>query len=45
MKGRPPGAALARLPVLRKGEMPARQREALPFGGFVPGAAGGSRRC
>ncbi len=33
-------AALARLPVLRKGEMPARQREALPFGGFVPGAAG-----
>ncbi|MFH6785147.1 MULTISPECIES: phenylacetate--CoA ligase family protein [Methylobacterium] len=33
-------AALARLPVLRKGEMPARQREALPFGGFVPGSAG-----
>ncbi|MET7243282.1 AMP-binding protein [Methylobacterium sp. EM32] len=33
-------AALARLPVLRKGEMPARQREALPFGGFVPGPAG-----
>jgi phenylacetate-CoA ligase len=24
-------AALARLPVLRKGEMPARQREALPL--------------
>ncbi|KMO34068.1 AMP-dependent synthetase [Methylobacterium tarhaniae] len=37
-------AALARLPVLRKGEMPARQREALPFGGFVPGAAGGFAR-
>lgn len=33
-------AALAQLPVLRKGEMPARQREALPFGGFVPGATG-----
>ncbi|AWN48292.1 AMP-dependent synthetase [Methylobacterium terrae] len=37
-------AALARLPVLRKGEMPARQREALPFGGFVPGAIGGFPR-
>ncbi|TGE01225.1 phenylacetate--CoA ligase family protein [Methylobacterium nonmethylotrophicum] len=37
-------AALARLPVLRKGEMPARQREALPFGGFVPGVAGGFPR-
>ncbi|SFV09973.1 phenylacetate-CoA ligase [Methylobacterium sp. 174MFSha1.1] len=37
-------AALARLPVLRKGEMPARQREALPFGGFVPGPAGGFPR-
>ncbi|MGX7709083.1 phenylacetate--CoA ligase family protein [Methylobacterium sp. Gmos1] len=37
-------AALARLPVLRKGEMPARQREALPFGGFVPGPAGGFAR-
>ncbi|TNC07138.1 phenylacetate--CoA ligase [Methylobacterium terricola] len=37
-------AALARLPVLRKGEMPARQRDALPFGGFVPGAAGGFAR-
>lgn len=37
-------AALACLPVLRKGEMPARQREALPFGGFVPGAAGGFAR-
>ena len=36
--------ALARLPVLRKGEMPARQREALPFGGFVPGPAGGFAR-
>jgi phenylacetate-CoA ligase len=33
-------AALARLPVLRKGEMPARQREGLPFGGFVPVAPG-----
>lgn len=33
-------AALARLPVLRKGEMPARQRESLPFGSFVPGPAG-----
>lgn len=37
-------AALARMPVLRKGEMPARQREALPFGGFVPGPAGGFAR-
>ncbi|WP_279357377.1 phenylacetate--CoA ligase family protein [Methylobacterium indicum] len=37
-------AALARLPVLRKGEMPARQREKLPFGGFVPGAVGGFPR-
>ncbi|BCM81985.1 phenylacetate--CoA ligase family protein [Methylobacterium indicum] len=37
-------AALARLPVLRKGEMPARQRETLPFGGFVPGAVGGFAR-
>ncbi|GJD64927.1 phenylacetate--CoA ligase family protein [Methylobacterium frigidaeris] len=37
-------AALAHLPVLRKGEMPARQREALPFGGFVPGPAGGFAR-
>ncbi|GJD49290.1 Phenylacetate-coenzyme A ligase [Methylobacterium crusticola] len=37
-------AALARLPVLRKGEMPGRQREALPFGGFVPGAAGAFAR-
>ncbi|WP_298952097.1 AMP-binding protein [uncultured Methylobacterium sp.] len=37
-------AALARLPVLRKGEMPALQRAALPFGGFVPGEAGGFPR-
>ena len=28
--------ALARLPVLRKSEMPEKQRGALPFGGFVP---------
>ncbi|MGY2052306.1 phenylacetate--CoA ligase family protein [Methylobacterium sp. JK268] len=33
-------AALARLPVLRKGEMPETQRGALPFGGFVPAAPG-----
>ncbi|MEH3147628.1 MAG: AMP-binding protein [Methylobacterium frigidaeris] len=37
-------AALARLPVLRKGEMPALQRAAPPFGGFVPGEPGGFPR-
>ena len=33
-------AALARLPVLRKSELPALHRAAPPFGGFVPGAPG-----
>ena len=33
-------AALATLPVLRKGELPALQKAALPFGGFVSGAPG-----
>jgi phenylacetate-CoA ligase len=37
-------AALARLPVLRKSELPALQRLALPFGGFVPGPTGGFAR-
>ena len=32
--------ALARLPVLRKSELPALQRASLPFGGFVSGAPG-----
>ena len=32
--------ALASLPVLRKGELPALQKAALPFGGFVAGAPG-----
>ncbi|MET0675763.1 MAG: AMP-binding protein [Bradyrhizobium sp.] len=33
-------AALARLPVLRKSELPALQKSAPPFGGFVTGALG-----
>jgi phenylacetate-CoA ligase len=33
-------AALARLPVLRKSELPALHKAALPFGGFVVGPAG-----
>src|ERR1700690_3241786 len=33
-------AALARLPVLRKSELPALDKAAPPFGGFVAGAAG-----
>ena len=33
-------AALARLPVLRKSELPALHKAAPPFGGFVPGAPG-----
>lgn len=33
-------AALARLPVLRKAELPALQKQALPFGGFVPAPTG-----
>ncbi len=37
-------AALARLPVLRKSELPALQAAAPPFGGFVPGPASGFAR-
>jgi phenylacetate-CoA ligase len=33
-------AALARLPLLRKSDLPALQKLALPFGGFVPGPIG-----
>jgi phenylacetate-CoA ligase len=33
-------AALATLPVLRKSDLPALQKLALPFGGFVPGSIG-----
>src|SRR4051812_7721416 len=33
-------AALARLPVLRKSELPALHKAAPPFGGFVPGPPG-----
>jgi phenylacetate-CoA ligase len=33
-------AALARLPVLRKSDLPALQERAPPFGGFVPGSIG-----
>jgi phenylacetate-CoA ligase len=33
-------AALAKLPVLRKSELPALHKAALPFGGFVTGAPG-----
>ena len=36
--------ALATLPVLRKADLPALQKEAWPFGGFVPVAAGGFGR-
>ena len=32
-------AALARLPILRKSELPALHKAAPPFGGCVPGAA------
>lgn len=32
--------ALSTLPVLRKAELPALQKQALPFGGFVPGELG-----
>ena len=32
--------ALSTLPVLRKADMPALQKQALPFGGFVPGQLG-----
>ncbi|HEV7257091.1 MAG TPA: AMP-binding protein [Bosea sp. (in: a-proteobacteria)] len=32
--------ALSTLPVLRKAELPALQKQALPFGGFVPGQPG-----
>jgi phenylacetate-CoA ligase len=32
--------ALSTLPVLRKAELPALQKQALPFGGFVPGPLG-----
>ncbi|PZN98758.1 MAG: AMP-dependent synthetase [Hyphomicrobiales bacterium] len=32
--------ALSGLPVLRKADMPALQKQALPFGGFVPGQIG-----
>jgi phenylacetate-CoA ligase len=32
--------ALSTLPVLRKADLPALQKQALPFGGFVPGGAG-----
>ena len=37
-------AALARLPVLRKSDLPALHKAAPPFGGFVPGAASGFAR-
>jgi phenylacetate-CoA ligase len=33
-------AALAKLPLLRKSDLPALHKSAPPFGGFVPGAAG-----
>ena len=33
-------AALARLPVLRKSDLPALQKAAPPFGGFIPGPIG-----
>ncbi len=36
--------ALSTLPVLRKAELPALQKEAWPFGGFVPAAPGGFGR-
>jgi phenylacetate-CoA ligase len=37
-------AALARLPVLRKSELPALHKARPPFGGFVPGPASGFAR-
>ena len=37
-------AALARLPVLRKSDLPALQKAALPFGGFVPAPVGSFAR-
>jgi len=37
-------ASLARLPVLRKSELPALQKAAPPFGGFVPAAPGAFAR-
>jgi phenylacetate-CoA ligase len=37
VKSRP---ALAKLPVLRKSDLPALQKASLPFGGFVPGKPG-----
>lgn len=37
-------AALARLPVLRKSELPALHKAAPPFGGFVPGQPGSFAR-
>ncbi len=33
-------AALAQVPILRKSDLPALQKSALPFGGFVPGQPG-----
>jgi phenylacetate-CoA ligase len=33
-------AALARLPVLRKSDLPSLQKQSLPFGGLVPGSIG-----
>ncbi|WP_332688489.1 phenylacetate--CoA ligase family protein [Bosea sp. (in: a-proteobacteria)] len=36
--------ALARLPVLRKSDLPALQKGRAPFGGLVPGTAAGYRR-
>jgi hypothetical protein len=38
-------AALARLPVLRKSDLPALQKLAPPFGGFVPGRSARSAVC
>jgi phenylacetate-CoA ligase len=37
-------AALARLPVLRKSDLPGLHKAAPPFGGFVPGASSGFAR-
>src|SRR5258708_40345908 len=37
-------AALARLPVLRKSDLPALHKAAPPFGGLVPGVPGSFRR-
>ena len=38
-------AALASLPVLRKAELPALHKAALPFGGLVPGSPGRLGGC